>query len=99
MCVCQLGSDGLSQSTYVDGVRMEELVEGTVGALHILARDIHNRVVIRSLNCIPLFVQVCLTVCLSPLCCFSFHSTKISLHSLVNSYCIALVQNTNTEPA
>ena len=37
---------------------MEELVEGTVGALHILARDIHNRVVIRSLNCIPLFVQV-----------------------------------------
>jgi len=38
---------------------MEELVEGTVGALHILARDIHNRIVIRSLNCIPLFVQVC----------------------------------------
>lgn len=37
---------------------MEELVEGTVGALHILARDIHNRVVIRSLNCIPLFVQL-----------------------------------------
>ena len=60
VCVwgCQLGPDGLSQSTYVDGVRMEELVEGTVGALHILARDIHNRVVIRSLNCIPLFVQV-----------------------------------------
>jgi len=58
VCGCQLGPDGLSQSTYVDGVRMEELVEGTVGALHILARDIHNRVVIRSLNCIPLFVQV-----------------------------------------
>jgi len=61
VCVRQLGSDGLSQSTYVDGVRMEELVEGTVGALHILARDIHNRVVIRSLNCIPLFVQVRVT--------------------------------------
>ena len=55
-----MGSDDLTQSTYVDGVRMEELVEGTVGALHILARDIHNRVVIRSLNCIPLFVQVSL---------------------------------------
>lgn len=44
---------------YVDGVRMEEIVEGTVGALHILAREAHNRAVIRGLNCIPLFVQVC----------------------------------------
>ena len=43
---------------YVDGVRMEEIVEGTVGALHILAREAHNRAVIRGLNCIPLFVQV-----------------------------------------
>ena len=39
---------------------MEEIVEGTVGALHILAREGHNRAVIRGLNCIPLFVQVCL---------------------------------------
>ena len=38
---------------------MEEIVEGTVGALHILGREPHNRAVIRSLNCIPLFVQVC----------------------------------------
>ena len=45
-------------SGYVDGVRMEEIVEGTVGALHILAREQHNRAVIRGLNCIPLFVQV-----------------------------------------
>jgi catenin beta 1 len=52
------GSDGLVQSSYVDGVRMEEVVEGTVGALHILARDINNRTIIRSLNCIPLFVQL-----------------------------------------
>ena len=37
---------------------MEEIVEGTVGALHILAREAHNRAVIRGLNCIPLFVQV-----------------------------------------
>lgn len=46
------------QSAYVDGVRMEEIVEGTVGALHILAREGHNRAVIRGLNCIPLFVQL-----------------------------------------
>ena len=37
---------------------MEEIVEGTVGALHILAREAHNRAVIRGLNGIPLFVQV-----------------------------------------
>lgn len=37
---------------------MEEIVEGCVGALHILARDPHNRAVIRGLQCIPLFVQV-----------------------------------------
>ena len=37
---------------------MEEIVEGTVGALHILAREAHNRAVLRGLNCIPLFVQV-----------------------------------------
>ena len=41
-----------------DGVRMEEIVEGTVGALHILAREAHNRTIIRGLNCIPTFVQV-----------------------------------------
>jgi catenin beta 1 len=39
---------------------MEDIVEGTVGALHILAREGHNRAVIRGLSCIPLFVQVCL---------------------------------------
>jgi len=46
------------QGAYVDGVRMEEIVEGTVGALHILAREPHNRAVIRGLSCIPLFVQL-----------------------------------------
>ena len=39
---------------------MEEIVDGAVGALHILAREVHNRAVIRGLNCIPLFVQVSL---------------------------------------
>ncbi|NP_001267780.1 beta-catenin [Hydra vulgaris] len=41
-----------------DGVRMEEIVEGTVGALHILAREALNRSIIRDLNCIPTFVQL-----------------------------------------
>uniref|UniRef100_A0A7N8XA81 Catenin beta 1 n=1 Tax=Mastacembelus armatus TaxID=205130 RepID=A0A7N8XA81_9TELE len=31
---------------------------GCTGALHILARDVHNRIVIRGLNTIPLFVQL-----------------------------------------
>jgi len=46
----------------VDGVRMDEIVDGTVGALHILAREGHNRAVIRGLNCIPIFVQVSLVL-------------------------------------
>ena len=37
---------------------MEEIVEGTVGALHILSRDIHNRTIIRGLSVIPIFVQL-----------------------------------------
>lgn len=49
-----------NQPFAVDGVRMEDIVEGTVGALHILAREPNNRAVIRSLNVIPLFVQVSL---------------------------------------
>lgn len=47
-----------SSGSVVDGVRMEEIVDGTVGALHILAREVQNRAVIRGLNCIPLFVQL-----------------------------------------
>ncbi|XP_032812953.1 catenin beta-1-like isoform X1 [Petromyzon marinus] len=46
------------QPQYVDGIRMEEIVEGCTGALHILARDAHNRSVIRGLNTVPLFVQL-----------------------------------------
>ncbi|KAL6423003.1 hypothetical protein ACFW04_010472 [Cataglyphis niger] len=37
---------------------MEEIVEGSVGALHILARESHNRAIIRSQNVIPIFVQL-----------------------------------------
>merc|ERR1711935_712098 len=51
-------SRGQSAGSYADGVRMEEIVEGTVGALHILARDPHNRDIIRKSNVIPIFVQL-----------------------------------------
>lgn len=37
---------------------MEEIVEGTVGALHILARESHNRAIIRGQLVIPIFVQL-----------------------------------------
>lgn len=43
---------------YADGVRMEEIVEGAVGALHILARDSVNKQLIRQQNVIPIFVQL-----------------------------------------
>ncbi|CAB0002546.1 unnamed protein product [Nesidiocoris tenuis] len=45
-------------TVYADGVRMEEIVEGTVGALHILARESHNRAIIRGQLVIPIFVQL-----------------------------------------
>uniref|UniRef100_A0A8B9HYN3 Junction plakoglobin n=2 Tax=Astyanax mexicanus TaxID=7994 RepID=A0A8B9HYN3_ASTMX len=52
----RLGSS--AQQTYQDGVRMEEIVEGCTGALHILARDPINRGEIASMQTIPLFVQL-----------------------------------------
>ncbi|XP_049866938.1 armadillo segment polarity protein isoform X2 [Pectinophora gossypiella] len=45
-------------AAYADGVRMEEIVEGAVGALHILARESLNRQLIRQQNVIPIFVQL-----------------------------------------
>lgn len=42
----------------IDDVPMEEIIEGTVGALHQLARDPHNGAVIRELKCIPVLVQL-----------------------------------------
>nr|XP_040045877.1 junction plakoglobin-like isoform X2 [Gasterosteus aculeatus aculeatus]XP_040045878.1 junction plakoglobin-like isoform X2 [Gasterosteus aculeatus aculeatus]XP_040045879.1 junction plakoglobin-like isoform X2 [Gasterosteus aculeatus aculeatus]XP_040045880.1 junction plakoglobin-like isoform X2 [Gasterosteus aculeatus aculeatus]XP_040045881.1 junction plakoglobin-like isoform X2 [Gasterosteus aculeatus aculeatus] len=50
--------DSSAQQTYQDGVRMEEIVEGCTGALHILARDPMNRGEIASMQTIPLFVQL-----------------------------------------
>lgn len=49
---------GVGAPSMQDGVRMEEIVEGAVGALHILARECLNRSIIRDLNCIPTFVQL-----------------------------------------
>ena len=34
-------------AAFTDGVRMEDIIEGTVGALQILAREPNNRFVIR----------------------------------------------------
>merc|ERR1719189_1265798 len=51
-------SRGQSAGSYADGVRMEEIVEGTVGALHILSREAHNRAIIQGLSVIPIFVQL-----------------------------------------
>ena len=50
MCLLMFMQDG--------GVRMEEIVEGTTGTLHILARDPQSRALIRNHNTIPLFVQL-----------------------------------------
>lgn len=54
----QLNSRWVSPFLPQDGVRMEEIVEGCTGALHILARDPINRAEIADLQTIPLFVQV-----------------------------------------
>lgn len=52
-----MASNGSQQpGAYADAVRMDEIVEGTVGALHILARDSHNKVLIRQLEVIPTLV-------------------------------------------
>lgn len=45
-------------SAVIDDVPMEEIIEGTVGALHQLARDPHNGIVVRELKCIPVLVQL-----------------------------------------
>lgn len=54
VCILNMYSFHLLQ----DGVRMEEIVEGCTGALHILARDSINRAEIANMQTIPLFVQV-----------------------------------------
>lgn len=53
-----IASGNSQSSAYMDGVRMEEIVEGTVSALQILAKDQQNRFLIRQENVIPIFVQL-----------------------------------------
>lgn len=43
---------------FIDGVYMDEVVEVSVGALHLLARSPENRQTMRQLNTIRLFVQL-----------------------------------------
>jgi hypothetical protein len=39
-------------------IRMDDILEACVSALHIIAKDQQNRMIIRDLDCIPLFVRV-----------------------------------------
>lgn len=39
-------------------IRMDDILEACVSALHILAKDQQNRTLIRDLDCLPLFVRV-----------------------------------------
>jgi len=39
-------------------IRMDDILEACVSALHIIAKDQQNRAMIRDLDCIPLFVRV-----------------------------------------
>ena len=55
----QTGREQQASGSSADRVsEMEEIVEGTIGALHILAREQHNRAIIRGLSVIPIFVQL-----------------------------------------
>lgn len=54
----QMAQQNRQDSAVIDDVPMEEIIEGTVGALHQLARDSHNGIVIRELKCIPVLVQL-----------------------------------------
>ena len=48
----------LENAEMYDGVTMDEIVEWSAAALHILARDPNIRAAIRSLNMVPIFVQI-----------------------------------------
>ena len=46
------------KETVVDEIPMEEIIEGTVGALHQISKDHRNRAILRDLKCIPLLTQL-----------------------------------------
>lgn len=43
---------------FQDGIYMDEVIEITVGAMHLMAKDMSSRLKMKQLNCIPIFVQV-----------------------------------------
>ncbi len=45
-----------------DGVYMDEVVEIAVGAMHLMAKDMSSRLKMKQLNCIPIFVQVLISL-------------------------------------
>lgn len=47
-----------TQELYADGVRMDEIVEASTGALQVFCKDAHARSIIRNFNVIPTFVQM-----------------------------------------
>ncbi|XP_063727841.1 armadillo segment polarity protein-like isoform X2 [Symsagittifera roscoffensis] len=52
-------STGVAESPDAfDGVRMEEIVEWSTAALHILARNPNIRAAMRSLNVVPMLIQI-----------------------------------------
>lgn len=94
-----VASTGSQQTSgaYADGVRMEEIVEGSVGALHILARESHNRAIIRSQNVIPIFVQVCIITFIKEFLTFLFLSTESNSSILKLSFNFQSVLMSHTQ--
>lgn len=45
-------------SSYIEGVRMDDMVEGCLAALAVLSRDYETRVMIRQLDLVPLITQL-----------------------------------------
>lgn len=46
-----------SSTTYMEGVKMSDIIEVSMEAFKILARDVHNRAIIIEMNLIPTFVS------------------------------------------
>jgi len=49
---------GLIETAELDGFHMNEIVEGTLAALHLLAKDAVNRKIIMELGAIPICIQL-----------------------------------------
>ncbi len=54
----QIGNQQTNKKFNDNYMRMDDIVEGCLSALHIIAKDQQNRNIIRDLDCIPLFVRV-----------------------------------------